>query len=271
MNPIDFLASELTSRYGTVKRARGCFLYTAKGVRLTDLFQENGRAILGWGGKGIFTHLKNVLERGITGSFNTDFSAGTKGEKSQLSRACSELFASERKIYAFYDKETAIKAGLSISAAGTSVYRPWNQENTDWRSIDCIVFAPALPWIDSFYILAAKPELVTESAAESICGKRISAPMCAAITRSVYHLIKALQEREEKDWFLYDTVLTKYWVRKGPYLFPKIPESQYKDFVLHCLDCGIIINPDYNQPSIVPFGADKGVFRALEKNPYGPK
>ena len=37
---------ELHKRYGAVKRARGCFLYTSKGVRVTDLYQEAGRAIL---------------------------------------------------------------------------------------------------------------------------------------------------------------------------------------------------------------------------------
>ena len=69
------LAQEISKKYGTVKRCRGPFLYTQKGERLTDLFQEKGRSILGWGkeGSSAFTILKNVLDRGITGSFETDF------------------------------------------------------------------------------------------------------------------------------------------------------------------------------------------------------
>ena len=39
--------SEIKKRYGIITRARGSFLYTQKNVRLTDLFQEGGRAILG--------------------------------------------------------------------------------------------------------------------------------------------------------------------------------------------------------------------------------
>ena len=46
----NWFADEITTRYGYVKRARGYFLYTEKQVRLTDMFQEAGRAILGWGG-----------------------------------------------------------------------------------------------------------------------------------------------------------------------------------------------------------------------------
>ncbi len=269
MDKVDFLSSEINARYGTVKRARGCFLYTAKGVRLTDLYQENGRAILGWGGKSAFTILKNVLDRGITGSFATDFSLHADGTPSRLSRAVSELFAGSRRVFAFHGKEKALKAALEISPDSTSFYRPWNQADIKWTEVDCIVFAPPLPWTDSLYLLAVKENLISSENAPS-CA-RVSAPVCAAITRSLFDLIKALQEREEKHWFVYDKIITKYWERKGPYLFPKIPEDSYTDFILHCLDCGIVINPDFHQPSIVPFGADPGVFRALERNPYGTK
>ena len=92
--------------------------------------------------------------------------------------------------------------------------------------------------------------------------------MEVAYTRSIHNLIKALQEREEKDWFIYDTVLTKYWERQGPYLFPKVPQDKYQEFAQHCLDCGIFISPEYNTPSIVPFGADKGVFTKLKNSPF---
>lgn len=38
--------------------------------------------------------------------------------------------------------------------------------------------------------------------------------------------------------------------------------------MLHCLNLGIVISPDYSVPSIVPFGADTGVFTALKNNPF---
>ena len=63
------LFTELYKRYGAVTRARGPFFYTKKGVRVTDLYQEAGRAILGWEGGSAFTMFKNVLSRGQTGSF----------------------------------------------------------------------------------------------------------------------------------------------------------------------------------------------------------
>ena len=77
-----------------------------------------------------------------------------------------------------------------------------------------------------------------------------------------------LQEREEKDWFIYDPVLTKYFERKGPYLRPKMPEQVYDKFILHCLDLGIAFNPNYNECSIIPFGADRGTFTGLKNTPF---
>ena len=273
MSNIDFLRNEIFSRYGIVKRARGCFLYTAKGVRLTDLYQEGGRAVLGWGGGSAFTMFKNILNRGITGSFETGFSCRTD-------TAVEKLFNSERRVFYYDSYEKALKASLLVSKEGTAVYRPWNPVSVDWSSCDSVIFVPPLPWIQDLFIVAAKTELISESFSEdqkssALTSKEllpqqicIPAPLHAALARSIYDLIAALQIREEKNWFIYDPVVTKYWERKGPYLFPKIPQEKYPDFVKHCLDSGIVVSPFFNVPSIVPFGAEFGNFSKLKKNPF---
>lgn len=259
----DFLAAEITARYGTVQRARGCFLYTRKGTRLTDLYREGGRAILGWDGGSAFTLFKNVLCRGLTGSFDTDFIK-------RIDRAVSTLLASDRKIFIYTSRIAAVKAALAFSAESTSAWKPWNQDNIDWRNISSVIIEPPLPWTPSVFITAVKPELC-EKDVQIPETERIPAPLAEAVTRAVYNMIAAFQKYEEKDWFIYDTILTKYWTRRGPYLYPKMEEQEYGEFMLHCLDCGIVISPDYNVPSIVPFGADKGVFTALKNAPFGEK
>ena len=52
------------------------------------------------------------------------------------------------------------------------------------------------------------------------------------------------------------------------YLLPLLPQSQYRDFFHHCLDCGIFISPNYRIPSIIPFGANEGDFARLKRNPF---
>ena len=53
-----------------------------------------------------------------------------------------------------------------------------------------------------------------------------------------------------------------------PFLNSKVPQEVYPLFVRHCLEQEIVISPLYEKPSIVPYGADKGVFRKLERNPF---
>lgn len=248
--------NKLYDMYGPVTRARNCFLYTKKGIRLTDMYQEDGRAILGWEGGNAFTQFKNVLSRGLVGSFVCE-------DHSRVEKAVSQLLASNRKIFYFNNKVDALKGGIFCSPQGTAVYKPWNTNNTDWSQVDSVIIEPPLPWTDTVYILAIKEE------PELPLSRTIIIPYAlqTAIARSIYNLVEALQNREEKDWFIYDPILTKYWTRKGPYLTPKIPQEKYDDFVNHCLNLGIVINPEYND-SIIPFGADKGVFTKLKNSPF---
>ena len=279
------LYDELFKRFGAVTRARNCFLYTKKGIRLTDMFQENGRAILGWDAGNAFTFLKNTLNRGQVGGFICE----DKGSHYRLEKAVSELLDSSRKVFVFFTKNDAVAAALAFSES-TGMWRPWISEEVDWTATDCVVIQPPLPWTDSVYILAVRSNLIavradkvaatdkaattdkataTDKASKNTIGLPFAVEV--AIIRSIYNLIAEIKVRQEKNWFLYDPVLTKYWTRKGPYLYPKIAQKEYDAFVLHCLECEIIINPDFNQPSIVPFGADKGVFTKLKNNPFIPK
>ena len=262
------LFNELFKRYGSVKRARGTFLYTKKGVRITDLYQEAGRAILGWEGGSAFTLMKNVISRGQTGSFICEDKPGLR-----LQKAVSELFASDRIVFCFSSLKDAYEAGLALFPEGTNVYRPWNLQNEKINIPETpgLILTPPLPWAENIFIYAADAKRLEENPDNLLLIRnaiRLPFALEVAITRSIYNLIKALQERTEKEWFIYDPILTKYWERKGPYLFPKISQDKYKDFVLHCLDCGLLISPDYNQPSIVPFGADRGVFTKLKNSPF---
>lgn len=256
--------NEIYKRFGAITRCRGCFLYTKKTVRLTDLFQENGRAILGWDAGNAFTFFKNQLNRGVTGSFIAE-------DKSRLQKSVSELLKSPRKTFYFSKKEDALKSGLLFSPQNTSIWIPWNSTNTDYSQVDCVIIEPPLPWTNTTFILAVKEEIFSEkSDLEDLLPNTVKFPfpLEAAITRAIYNMITELPKRQEKNWFIYDTIITKYWTRKGPYLYPKIPEAKYDDFVLHCLDCNIVINPNYNAPSIIPYSADKGVFTQLKNNPF---
>lgn len=260
------LAKEIFQRYGAVSRTKNSFIYTKKSIRLTDMFLENGRAILGWQCDSAFTQFKNTLNRGQVGSFICE-----QNSLPRLNKALSKLLDSDREIFSFSCKQDALKASLLFSKSNSSLYFPWSPQKTNWSQIDSVIISPPLPWTDSLYLVAVKSQLLKENPdLDKIIPATTTIPFAlqVAITRSIYNLIKAIESRQEKDWFIYDQILNKYWIRKGPYLYPKMSEDDYNSFILHCLDCEIIINPCYNNPSIIPFGADKGVFTKLKNNPF---
>ena len=274
------LIAKINELYGSVRRTRDCFLYTQKNVRLTDLCQAGGRAILGWGKGGAVTVFKNVLERKLTGPFDTDFSPKTGFGKSRLSAAVTELLGevpsveSAGRVVLVFNSTFGCKDSVSFLKEKFNIdakkYMPWNQEEIDWRNEKAVVVEPPFAWDEDCFVLALEPDffdaLKKDASVFAMISSfvyRIPSPLCAAFTRAIYDLIKELQNREEKDWFVYDTVLTKYWLRKGPYLYPKVPEARYMEFVLHCLENGLVVSPEYSVPSIVPFGADLG-----KRNPF---
>ena len=267
MTDMEFMAAELRLRYGAVRRARGCFLYTQNGVRLVDLFQESGRAILGWGTGTSFTVFKNSLSRGYTGSCSTDALA-------RLSKAVERLLDSPRKVILFTQKQEALRAGLSVAPNSTAVWKPWLSCAPDWALVDAVLVEPPLPWTAGLYVLAFRctPELESAVAVLGVpASVPVAAPLLVAAARAIDDMRAALNARCEHDWFLYDRVLSAYWKRGGPYLHPSVEAGHYRSFFCHCLDCGVLISPVYEQPSIVPFGANCGVFSALKKNPFEPE
>ena len=254
---------ELYARYGFVTRARGCFLYTHKNQRLTDLFLENGKAILGWDAGNATTFFKNMLSQGLSGGFICE-------DKARIDKVLSELTGKECCVFFYNNKSDAVKAALSAGAKNIVSLRPWNKEQENLSAADAVVMIPPYPWGEDLVILAIPERHVVPEPVEGPAAKSLTIPFAlqTALTRSIYNLIAELPQRQEKDWFIYDTILTKYWERKGPYLYPKITENKYDAFVKHCLDCNLVINPSYNEPSIVPYGADKGVFTKLKNNPF---
>lgn len=267
MNEVDLLAQNIRSLYGTVRRARGCYLYTWKNVRLTDLYQGGGRAILGWGGGSAFTVLKNVLSRGATGFFATDC-------EPQLQRAVSKLLDSAREVQVFHTRSEAISAATAAFPDGTSFYRPWQNDSPDWSTVPALIVVPPLPWTADIFIVAyssADLDDAARSAMQERAACHLAAPISAAVTRAIYNLIAELPLRKEKHFFIYDKQLRPYWQRRGPYLHPKVPKSEYQAFVRHCLAQHLVVSPVYEEPSIVPFGANAGDLTLLLRNPFSYK
>ena len=255
------LSQEIFKRYGEVTRARGYFLYTKKGVRLTDMYLEDGRAVLGWRAGSALLHFKNMLSRGINGSFKCE-------KNCRLEKAlCALLGGTKRRAFAFSSKQSAVKASLMFSKEKTIVWKPFSKIN--YSDFDSVVIAPPFGWTDSFWLVSVKESACDEETVKLLPEEtHLSFPLLTAVTRAVYDYMEEETVREEKDWFIYDTYLHNYFERSGCHLTPKVPKEKYDEFVLWCLDNHIIINPHYDGTSYVPYMVDKGNFTKIKNSPF---
>lgn len=286
---------ELIKRYGAVVRARGPYLYTQKGVRLTDLYLDAGRAVLGRGcsGSNAFRVLKNTLERGETGSFpsayNTrfqkavlslipgyDYAARFSTEDSLLRAAA--LYTSERTTGTKQDSiGTQGTAGSSHTGLRVKLWHPWQTEAADSNDGENLCKTLGTDTRIAEGVLAFYPPLALQEAGLIAVFKAGNNPfplsdLCSgallnALTRSIYDLQREIPKRGEKEWSRFDAILSPYFERKGAYLIPKIEGAQYDEFVLHCLDCRLLI-PPYPAPALVPVGVNEGDFSRLKQTPF---
>ena len=286
---------ELIKRYGAVVRARGPYLYTQKGVRITDLYLDAGRAVLGRGcsGSNAFRVLKNTLERGETGSFpsayNTrfqkavlslipgyDYAARFSTEDSLLRAAA--LYTSERTTVTKQNSTGTQRVTVSPSAGlRVKLWRPWQTETADSAAGNNPYETLGTDTRIAEGILAFYPPLALQEAGLIAVFKAGNKPfppsdLCSgallnAITRSIYDLQREIPKRGEKEWSRFDAVLSPYFERKEAYLIPKILGAQYDEFILHCLDCRLLI-PPYPAPALVPVGVNEGNFSCLKQNPF---
>ncbi|MBO4508975.1 MAG: hypothetical protein J5747_10120 [Spirochaetaceae bacterium] len=328
------LAAEIQKRYGNVRRARGCYLYTEKGVRLTDCYLDGGRALLGWDGGKARTVFKDTLERGATGAY-------CGGYESRLATAVRHLLPREYTEIRWYYGDCAsgsansatcavsggsvlcgsadgASAGTALGARGSTtgtheacvrdavLWRPWldicaesTPKPTRYPEITIIHpgaerpaiirLVPPYPWATTLCIYAFRtdaPQTVasgakTEQGATAATGANaaqlastpqttnippsdvVPAPLLAAYARAFCDLKTALGTFGENDFKCFAKQLSPLFDRRACWLFPKIPRDSYEDFAKRCLDAGIVVSPDYDTPSLIPWRANKGDIKRI--------
>lgn len=278
-----WLKDEIKKRYGNVKRARGIYLYTEKSVRLTDCFLDGGRAILGHGGGKAKTAFKDCFERGANGFYDSGLlSAFEKAVKQLLPRNFTTIRLYTEKRAAPLE-EISFSLESSREKADAVLWRPWLEisgksteqptgypkiqivHNVDGDFPAIVKIVPPFPYATELCVYAFSTACGEEMLQNLPKNDIVPAPLLAAFTRGFYDLKIALGTYTENDFKANSKVFEPFFIRNQCYLFPKISEEKYKDFVLKCLDIGIVISPDYNVPSIMPWRANPGDLKKISK------
>lgn len=235
--------SKIFSLYGNVKRARNCYLYTESGVRITDMYQNNGRGILGWRHGKSMQFFKNVFDRGVLGDFDTDY-------QKQLQKSLIKLFPNMTS-FLIYEENN-----LPLEFIDIPCYRPWISDSSEKSRV--FKFYPPFPWGNILFIIFTDNTIIN-----SKIGISLPSPLLAAYTRSIFDLINELSLRNEEIFCKYDKILLKYFNRNGPYLLPKCTKNEYFNLWENAINVGVLLSPKYEDYSIIPYGANIGDIKKI--------
>ena len=276
-----WLKNEIKKRYGNVKRARGIYLYTEKSVRLTDCFLDGGRAILGHGGGKAKTAFKDCFERGANGFYDS-------GLLPAFEKSVKQLLPSNFTTIRLYTEKTAAPLeGIRFSSESSQkktepvLWRPWldfagkiTEQPTGYPKIEVVYnltgdfpaivkIVPPFTYATDISVYAFSNACSEEMLKNLPQNDVVPSPLLAAYTRGFYDLLNSFSLFTEKDFKANSKALEPFFTRNQCYLFPKVSEEKYKDFVLKCLEAGIVISPDYNEPSIMPWRANPGDIKKI--------
>jgi hypothetical protein len=250
-------AAALFSSLPSVRRARGWRLYAEDGRRFLDLWADGGRTVAGrrTGSQGRLA--KELLDRGLVSDFSSFWEERLRKELSVWLPLYSE--------FRFYAAESDVLSRLGAPGSGIGRKRPFGSflgEEAPEANLAFVTLPLAPAW--SFAVLAV-PEGYGGT------GLPQSAPQAtiklALATRALAEFRTFEREVGEPHWSRVDKDIAGLFDRKGPWLFPLYPEAAHAQVFQACLAAGLIISPDYAEPSCIPGEFDSGEIAPLGKLP----
>lgn len=263
-----------------MRRARGYRLYDQAGRRYLDLFLAGGRALLGHRPSRILLELKNLIARGLMSELPSVY-------ERRLVRALAllvpdyptvRLFSNEERLTAALHALTSLHTRADESSAETldrlgyppieeplstpagrgrlRRWRPFCAEGEPHAGASVVV--PVLPFPGAFVPAVACIRGIAEE--ELPPSDLVSPALLGALTRSVYELLQFSASYREESWMRFEA---PWWRRHGPYLVPVCEKSEYSEVFGRLLEKGILINPSYSGPSIVPAEYTDGELKPL--------
>lgn len=254
----------------SVRRARGYRLYDLHGKRYLDLYLSGGRALLGYRPDRVILELKNLISRGLMSELPSVF-------EHRLSRALASILPDYPLVRVFATEERLIEAFSEFASPPVTISDPAVADASRDASSEPLierwrpflpqspaphdgprVLVPSLPFPASFAPAVACIRGVPEA---RLPHSDIVAPaLLGALLRSVFELRRFAERYREERWSRFEA---PWWIRRGPYLIARCTRGEYSELFRRLLERGILINPDFPGPSIVPAEYTEGELKPL--------
>jgi len=282
--------------YPELRRARGYRLYTRKGARLLDFYQDDGRAFLGHDPKGVSRAMKAEIDRGL-------HAAGPSPHMRRLQRELSTLW----QVLA---SQPASGVALLVGDSGRdwAVFRNREQYAQALGTRSCVLWRPGLalgpfgapapgvattattitpadtvvemqlplpgactPVVAGFPHGAASIADTTAAVAKAVAVNQHCSPVQLAGLHRVVNLLRS-DPRVLGGRVTYDTLEaawtglnTPLFVRHGAYLQPRVQHARYGALHQAMVERGFFLNPSSHGLSIIPGECSAGEFAGFSR------
>jgi len=258
------MPEDLAAAIPPIRRARGYRLYDHRGGRYLDLWQNGGHSLLGHRGLHLMSLLKNLLSRGLLGDL-----PGVQG------RHLEKALALRLPGYAYARLARGGREALALASlflgrpvAEEEVFDPAldppqrQAQVARWRPLldyppqgpgGPRVLLPVLP-----FAAAGAPAAVcfdAEPPADFPASQALSPVLLAGAARCLYDLARY----RLPEWHRPDLLAgAAGWEQRGIYLRARCAPERYPAVFRAFLAAGVLLNPRYPGPSLLPAEASPG-------------
>ncbi len=257
------------NRKNRIARARAYRLYGQNGTRYLDFWQGEGRAILGHKPKGVSTEMKNIIERGLLGPYETVYPG-------RLCKAMKALLPGYELIGVYGTRERLLEriktmtdgirswadlpdpALVEVSDTRIALWRPFVDREA-WPPL--LVPIIPFPLYEAPWLLCALSGLIPrEHRKREECGGRpgipgsseqeISPLLIAGACRAVYDLVAERRpDPSNDDWGFLEE---RGFFRKGVYFSFRGEMEVYARIREQMLERGFYLSPSFPPVNIIP-------------------
>jgi hypothetical protein len=261
--------SEFAYSMPIIARARGFRLYDLRGRRYIDLYQNNGRAILGHRPDGLTQVMKSTASKGLIAEYPSVYDG-------RLEKILKLMFPDYLYFRLYANRERTLEAvsqGVQAKVSAGSIADPAMSDvisgkTAFWRPFlpqrryEQETLLPIMPFPGSFVpdIVCIKTKAVAKRMPPS---DMISPLLIDLLVKSVSQLIRQLHSTAGEGSEFQRLIDVFTWDRRGPYINTRMDSVTYMELFKKALEMGILLPPGETYPIIIPREFSEGEIEGL--------
>ena len=268
-----------------VRRARGYRLYTEDGRRLLDLYLDGGGALLGHRPELLGRELKNVVGRGLIGNLPSSYAARLLRTLRQAlpGHAWFGIAPTAGAARRLLRRQLGGAPSLPLEVADPLLDPAWSGAQVAWWRPLCGEQPAAGKWLQHGpaallhrlpFAAGAGPVTVSTrdpgdaaalggGGADAAATPAISPLLLAGADAALRRLLRTARERSTvaHGW----PQMAPGWRRSGIYVMAAYPPREHAAVYAAFLAAGVLLNPHYPGPSILPGAVSPGELALLRR------